>query len=448
MKPFLVLWIGQLFSIVGSGMTSFGLSVWIYEQTQQVVPFALTLLFGNLPHILLAPIVGVFIDRRDRWWTMILADSGNALVTLVLVLLLVANTLAVWHIYVAVLLLSTFSTFQEIATNASIIMLVPQKDLTRANGLNQTSQALVLLVAPILAGVLYVSIGLEGIILVDFMTYFFALGALLCIRIPQPPAADEDRDQRASLLEEVLIGWIYVCRRPGLLSLLLYFALVNFLINFAAVLTGPLVLSFSTARVVGLVQTASGAGMLIGGVVLSIWGGPQRRIPAILGFVMLAALGLIVTGLRPAAAYVGTGLFIVTCCVALAAGTSQAIFQMKVPPSLQGRVFAMRNMIARSMTPLAFLFAGMLADHVFEPLLREGGALTHTPIGGFLGTGPGRGIGLLFILAGAVLLFVSMLVFATPGVRKVEEELPDTGTERSASQIEPINFNYRPDEQS
>jgi DHA3 family macrolide efflux protein-like MFS transporter len=426
MRTFLTIWLGQLISIVGSGLTSFALGVWIFDRTGQATPFALTVLFGNLPRILLAPIAGSVADRQNRRWVMILADTCSALLTLAVVLLLMSGQLAVWHIYLIALVGSAFAAFQEPAYTASIAMLVPKKHLARANGLVQMGQAIEMLVSPALAGALFVAIGLQGIIAIDFATYFFAIGALLLVRIPQPEAPPvETGAQKSQLLQDVRFGWRYLRARTGLLGLLFYFALVNFLLNGAMVLNGPLILSFGTASTLGLVQTVSGIGMLAGSVLMSAWGGPRRRISAVIGFIALGALGLLLMGLRSSGALIGAGMFILLSCVPLASGCSQAIFQTKVAPHVQGRVFAMRAMISRSMMPLAFLSAGPLADYVFEPWMREGGTLARTVLGNLIGVGAGRGIGLMFVMSGVGLLLASGLAFASPHIRRVEDELPD-----------------------
>ncbi len=425
MRTFVSIWLGQLVSIIGSGLTNFALGVWIFERTGQATPFALTILFGNLPRILLAPVAGALADRWDRRRLMLLADTGSGLVTLVAALFLFNGALDIWHVYLLATCNAICAAFQEPAYTASVSLLVPKKDLPRAAGLMQMSQAIEMLVAPILAGVLFTLIGLSGIMIIDFVTYLVGVGVLLLVRIPQPDVARQESARAGTLLDDVRFGWRYLRDRDGLFWLLVYFALVNFLFNFAAVLTGPLVLSFGAAGVLGIVQMVSGVGMLIGSVVMSAWGGPRRRTHGVIGFIALASLGLLVAGLYPSAIFVGAGLFILTFCVPLASGPSQAIFQTKVDPAVQGRVFAMRNMISRAMMPLAFLLAGPLADYLFEPWMREGGALARTAIGALMGAGPGRGIALLFILSGLLLLGASALAFANRHIRLVEDDLPD-----------------------
>lgn len=431
MRTFFVIWLGQVVSIVGSGLTAFGLAVWIFEQTGQATPFALTVMFGNLPRILLSPLAGAVADRWNRRRIMILADTGSAAITLGAFFLLTFGQLSVWHIYVIATLYAVLGAFQEPAYSASVTMLVPQKELARANGLVQMSQALEMLIAPLLAGVLFVAIGFRGIMLIDFITFFFAVGSLLLVHIPQPrqqETAGSDQGGQ-SLWRDALFGWQYLRARVGLMGLLLYFALVNFFLNFAAVLTGPLVLSFSAASALGAVQSVAGVGMLAGSIGISAWGGPQRRMPAVIGFISLGAIGLFVVGLKASIWVVGAGFFLLMFSVPFASGISQAIFQSKVAPDVQGRVFATRGMISRSMMPLAFLLAGPLADRVFEPLFRQDGKLAATSLGMLIGTGPGRGIGFLFMVSGLILVLAGGLAWANARIRNLEDELPDAVVE-------------------
>ena len=236
------------------------------------MPFALTVLFANLPGLLLLPLAGSLADRWNRKALMILADTGNALTTLALFILLLGGELQTWHIYLLVTVGSVFSAFQEPAYQASVSMIVPKTDLTRANGIAQTAQAVQSILTPLIAGGLFVSIGMRGIILIDFITYFFAVGALIIVRIPQPELSHGGKQQKGQIRQDLSFGWKYLRARQGLFGLLWYFAMVNFTLNFAGVLTGPLVLSAHPASAYGLVQTMLGAGLLTGGLLISVLG--------------------------------------------------------------------------------------------------------------------------------------------------------------------------------
>ncbi len=426
MKTFFIIWIGQLVSMIGSGLIGFALAVWIFEQTGQATPFALTALFSSLPRILLSPIAGAIVDRWNRKKIMLVSDSLSGLVTLVTAFLLLTGQMEIWMIYVISFSGSIFAAFQQPAYSASIVMLVPKAQLTRANSMVQMGQAIETILTPILAGTLFVTIGMRGIILIDVVTYLIAIATLILVKIPQPRRIKNHSSEKITILRDVSMGWHYLAERRGLLGLLLYFAVVNFFLSLSMVMMGPLVLSFSSASSMGIAQTVMGAGMLGGSLLMSVWGGPKKnKIRSVIGFISLASLGFIVAGLQPALSYVSLGVFILTFFIPFASGPSSAIFASKVAPEVQGRVFATRSMLAQSMMPLAYILSGIFADHVFNPLLIPGGKLADTFVGDLLGVGSGRGIGLMIICSGILLLVVSIIAFINPRIRNIETEIPD-----------------------
>ncbi len=425
MRTFLIIWLGQLASMIGSGLVHFALAVWIFERTGQATPFALTALFSVLPRILLSPLAGALADRRNRKAIMLISDSLVGLVTLATAVLLLTNQMTVWMIYLLSFLGSSFAAFQQPAYSASIVMLVPKEQLTRANSMIQMGQAIESILTPLLAGALFTIIGMRGVILIDIVTYLIALLTLVFVRIPQPERAAAGGD-KGTLFKDVAFGWRYLTERRGLLGLLGYFAVVNFFLNISGVLVGPLVLSFSDPARLGFAQTVMGLGMLAGSLLMSVWGGPKKnRILAIVAFIVLASFGFTVAGLRPSMGTVAAGLFLLMFFIPLASGPSSALFSAKVAPAVQGRVFATRSMISQSMMPLAFLLSGILADRIFTPLLLEEGALADTFIADWIGVGPGRGLGLMLATSGFVLLLVSLLAYANPRIRNLESEIPD-----------------------
>lgn len=435
MRAFLVIWLGELLSTVGSGLTSFALGVWIFQRTGQATPFALVVLCSYLPRVLISPIAGVLVDRWNRRRVMLVADTGAALLTLLVIALLVIGKLDVQYIYLIALIGAIFATFQELAYTAAVTMLVPEKDLARAGGLMQMGQAVESVTSPLLAGILFVAVGLGGIIAIDLITYFFAVGALLSVSIPQPLPSSETKAQE-SIWHDVLSGWRYLRARSRLLALTLFFVPVNFLLNFPAVLMVPLILSFQTAAALGIVQTIGGIGMMLGSIVLGVWGGPKHRVSAVIGFVALSALGLFLIGLRPSVIVISVGFFIMLFSVPLVSGLSQAIFQSQVAADIQGRVFAVRTLLSRSMLPIAYLSAGMLADQVFDPLMRPNGILANTFIGSLLSVGPGRGIGLMFVLSAITLVVVCIFAYAS-SIRFVEKNLTEAREEARLDMIQP-----------
>lgn len=229
---------------------------------------------------------------------------------------------------------------------------------------------------------------------------------------------------QGALLREAAYGWVYIRARLGLLSLLLFFAATNFTIGIVSVTFTPLVLSFTTPAVLGMLLSMGGLGFLAGSVTMSIWGGPKTRVYGILGFSLVQACVLFAAGLPPRVAILAVAAFMFFFAVPIINGCSQAIWLSKTAPDVQGRVFAVRRMIAWSSLPLAYILAGPLVDRVFEPLMAEGGLLA-TSVGQIIGVGAGRGIGLLFIIMGMATLLIVVAASLYPRLRRVEAELPD-----------------------
>lgn len=424
LKVFLTVWFGQLLSQIGSGLTGFALGIWVYQRTGSATLFALISLFTTLPGIVLSPLAGAFVDRWDRRWVMLVSDCTAGMSTLIIAFLLVAGQLHVWHIYLAMGVNSTCTAFQWLAYAAATTLLVPKHQLGRASGIVQLGEAVARIVAPVLAGALLVIIQIQGVLLIDFATYLFALVTLLSVRFPKVKTTGENHGQKRLLWREAVFGWTYITARPGLLGLLLLFAASNFGIGIVTVLITPMVLAFASSTTLGTVLSIGGSGMLVGSLVMSVWGGPRRGVYGVLGFGFLQGVCMLLAGLRPSIPLIAAAAFGGFLCYPIIGGCSQAIWQRKVPPEVQGRVFAVRRAIALSSMPLAFLLAGPLADHVFEPLLVINGPLSGT-LGGLIGVGPGRGVGLLFMVLGTLSVLVILGGYMYPRLRLVEEELPD-----------------------
>lgn len=424
LRTFLVIWFGQLISTLGSGLTGFALGVWIYTETGSTTLFAINLLAFALPNLLVSPFAGVLVDRWDRRKVMILSDTGAGLSTVAVAVLYFTGGLQVWHVFLLTAINSGFNAFQWPAYSAVTSLLVPKEQLGRAGGLVQIGEAISALASPAIAGVLFVTIGLQGVVLVDFSTYIIAVLTLLAVRVPPPPVTEAGIAGRGSLLQEAAYGWKYIVARRGLFGLLMVFAATNFLSSLWNPLLPPMVLEMSSPQALGYLGSVVGVGMLIGTLVMSAWGGPKRRIHGVLGFLMISGLFEALLGLRPSLVLMAVAGFGAMFTLPIVNGSSQAIWQSKVAPDVQGRVFSVRRMIAWSAMPLAYLVAGPLADRVFNPLMMEGGTLAAS-VGRVIGVGPGRGTGLLFIITGSLTVLVAAAGYVYPRVRRVEAELPD-----------------------
>lgn len=424
MEKFIPVWFGQVISLIGSGLTSFALGIWVYQNTQSVTQFAFIYLFAELPALIVAPLAGVFADRWDRRLIMILSDTVSGLSTLSIALLMFAGQLNIWHIYLAVTISSICKGFQEPAYIAAITQLVPKKHFGRASGMMQLGKAAGQLFSPLIAGMLAASIQVQGIILIDFATFLFAQFTLLMIRFPKLEKACKSNIKHTHLLNEITYGFTYIFARPGFLMLVIFFAITNFSVGIAQVLLTPMILSFTNAQVLGIVLSIGGSGWLLGSILMSVKSGSKRRIHALIGWELLLGLSILLMGLKPNVILITTTAFFAFFSIPIIISSANSIWQVKVPPEVQGRVFAVRGMLSWSSFPLAYLFAGPMADYLFEPLLAPSGALANT-IGLLIGVGKGRGIGLLFILLGAFILLITVGAYQYPRFRLIEDELPD-----------------------
>ncbi len=438
LRTFFLVWLGQLLSIIGSNLTSFALGVQVYQDSGSVTLYTLILASSTLPGILVLPLAGVLIDRWDRRMVMLLSDLGAGVGSLLLALLFFSGTAQIWQICLLVALTAGFTAFQWPTFMAVTTLLVPKQHLLRANLFADSIQGIARIVAPLLATTLLATFGLALILLLDAVSFLISICCLLLVRFPHPATTQEATATARPWYTDITFGWHYIAARPGLFTMMILIALSNFVVGMAFVLLNPLILAFSSLTLLGPIVTFATSGFMVGGTLLTIWGGPRRRIYLLLAFQTITALSMLCLGLFPSLvvfALAGFGLCFSTPPMRSA---SQAIWQVKVAPEVQGRVFAFRQMITWSTLPLAQLAAGPLADHVFTPLLLPGGALAETLVGRVLGVGPGYGLALLFVLLGSSSLLIVLGGLLYPRLRRVEDEIPDAIGDPPAVQHPPV----------
>jgi MFS family permease len=423
-RTFGLVWFGQVVSNIGSGLTSFGLGLWVFLETGSATQLALIVLAARLPMLLISPFAGALIDRWDRRTAMIVADAGAAAGTLATVLLLASGRLEIWHLYVTLSFSGVFGAFQFPAYSAATTLLVPTAQYSRAAGMVQLAGSVSLVAAPTLAAVLIVSTGLTAIFVIDFLSFLVAVVILVAVRFPEPVRSEPPKRGMRPLLGEARSGFSFVARHRGLLVLLLTFSVVNFAFSFMSVLLIPLLLSVTSETTAGSVVSISGFGLVAGSLLMASWGGPQDRVGGLFVAIGGMGLGFAVAGMAPDVGWILAGISLIHIVHPIAGSLSQAIWQTKVPPELQGRVFAVRQVLAIAAAPVAFVLAGRLADGVFEPFM-AGPSAPATWLRGLIGVGSGRGIGLLFVLLGAVVLVTLVIAWNHPAIRALDEAVPD-----------------------
>ena len=365
--PFFTIWTGQQFSLVGSSVLQFALVWWLTQLTGSATVLAMATMMWVIPQVFLGPIVGAYVDRLNRRVVMIVADSLIALVALWLAYLFWADAMQVWHVYAALLVRAIGGLFHWSTMQASTSLMVPEEHLTRVAGLNQTMQGALNVIGPPLGALLLAVLPFENIMLMDVGTAAFAILPLFFVAIPQPERT-LTKSEKPSVWSDVREGLRYVWGWPGLLAVSIMATILNFIMNPAFSLMPLLVTEHfkGDALQLGWLQSSWGIGLVLGGLLLSVWGGFRRRVYTSLVALMLQGLGIMLIGLAPANAFwlAVAGMFVAGSMNALVNGPLFALLQAIVTPEIQGRVFTVVVSMSAAAFPLSLAVAGPVADAI------------------------------------------------------------------------------------
>ncbi|CAG0997448.1 hypothetical protein ANAEL_02694 [Anaerolineales bacterium] len=427
MFGFTLVWIGQIVSVLATSMSTFALSIWVFEKTSSATALGLVQVFFITPFLLITPIAGVMVDRHNRKLMMMVSDLAAGLATIAILILQAFGVLEVWHLYAAAILQGLGNAFQWPAFSATISTMLPKEQYGRANGMMSLVQMGPGVVAPMMAGALLPLIGLTGILSLDVITFILAILVLLFVHVPQPPGSEEGAQAQGHILKEAAFGFLYIFARPSLLGLQLVFFFGNLCMGIAFTAISPMVLlrTGNDSVSLGAVLSAGAVGGVVGGVVMSLWGGFKRRVHGVLAGWIISSVFFSLVG-------VGTWLPFWVVMSALSSlpgplidGSNQAIWQSKVPPDLQGRVFSARMLIAWFTNPISPLIAGLTGDYLLEPAMRVSSGILPSIFGWLTAPGPGAGMGLLIFLSCFGGVIAGVAGYLNPYTRNAETILPD-----------------------
>lgn len=426
MFGFIIVWLGQIVSVLTSAMSQFGLTIWMYQQTESALAMGMMQVFFITPFLLISPIAGVMVDRHNRKMMMMVSDLAAGVATTLILIFMYFGLLEFWHLYITSVIYGLGMAFQWPAYSAAITTMVPKEQYGRANGLMSIVEAGPGVAAPMLAGALLPFIGLTGLLLFDVATFLLAIGALLIVHVPQPPRTEEGKQGEGSIWKEAAYGFTYIFKRPSLLGLQLIFFTGNLFSGIGFTVLAPMILARtdSNALMYGSVQTAGALGGLVGGVIMSAWGGFKKRTHGVLGGWIWSGLTFAIVGLVGGLPIWITGVALGALAGPLINGSNQAIWQAKVAPDVQGRVFSARRLIAWFTNPISPIIAGVLADYLLEPAARTGTGLPGA-LSWMVGSGPGAGMGLLIVFSGLGAAMAGMAGYFIPAIHNAETVLPD-----------------------
>ncbi|MGD1944366.1 MAG: MFS transporter [Leptolyngbyaceae cyanobacterium] len=424
MRTFAIIWFGQLVSTTGSYMSEFALTLWAWEVTGSATALALVGFFSQLLRIPVTLFAGLMVDRWHRQYLMMLGDSIAALATIGIGILFFTDSLQIWHLYLAASLNGGFGQIQSLAYKASISSLVPPRQLTRANSMNSAVHYGSAIVGPALAGVAYPLIGLLGILLIDLVTFGVAIATLCAIPMPQPPCPKTTVP--GSLWAKLTFGFRVVWRQPSLRSLLMITTTFWFFHDLGDAIYDPMILARTNGSTQILAGTAAAAGIggVTGAILLSVWGGPKRRVNGMLAGFIGAGLSKTIFGLGRSLAIWIPAQFCSSLNFPLLGSSETALWMTQIKPEHQGRVFAANDLALQGVSAISMLLAGPLADQVLEPAMMSGGAWVQwlSPV---FGSGPGAGMAILYTACSLILLLLGIGGWSVPQLRAIESAQGD-----------------------
>ncbi|GIO96021.1 MFS transporter [Paenibacillus lautus] len=415
-KKFLLLWSGQLISTIGNGLTSFGLGIYVFQQTGKASGMALVTLLAFMPSLLLSAFAGVLADRYDRRLLMVLGDSLSAIGLAFILICMLRGEAQLWQICVGVTISSVFSSLLDPAYKATVTDLLTEEQYTRASGLVQVAGSAKFLISPILAGFLLTVTDIKLLLVIDICTFFVTVATTLAVR---RGLASKTYEHTQSFVHEIKAGWNAVSANRGVLVLVIMTSVLTFYLGVIETLSIPMLLTFTTSSVVGMIETIVASGMLVSSVIIGF-------LPIQKGYVNILSISLFGVGVFMAA--FGFREHIVLICVAgflffamlpFANTSLDFLVRTNIDNSVQGRAWALIGILSQLGFVVAYALSGVLADYVFTPLLVEGGVLADS-VGEIIGTGLGRGMGFLIIIAGMLLCVTSVILYKLKSVKMLE----------------------------
>ena len=417
-NKFMILWLGELISSIGSGLTSFGLGVYVYKVTGKVSAMTIITLLAFLPGLLLRPLAGVIADRYDRRLLMIIGDSLSALGLVYILICMINGEAQLWQICIGVTISSIFSTLLEPAYNATITDLLTEDQYAKASGLVQIANSSKLLISPMIAGLLLAAFDIKLLLIIDICTFFVTVASTIVVR-KSVGAKEYIKKENTSILTEFKDGWKAITQKKGILLLVIITSVITFFLAFIQTLSMPMGLAFMSSAKFGVCETICATGMLISSLLIGIK--PIKKNYSKILSVSLFFNGVFMTvfGLRESVILLCVSGFLFFATLPFANTSIDVLVRSNIENNLQGRAWGLMGFISQLGYVVAYCTIGPLSDKVFTPLLLKGGALADS-VGKILGVGPGRGIGLLIVIGGVFISITSIILYNVKSIKKLE----------------------------
>ena len=434
---FTVLWSGQLVSAIGSGMTAFGLGVYVFQMSGRVSDVSLVTLLAFLPPLLLGPFAGVLADRMDRRLLMILGDSLSVFGLLYILFCLGTGGASLWQICLGVLISSVFTGLTDPAYRATVTDMLSPEEFTKASGLMQIASASKYLISPVIAGFLMKPFGLSLILWLDVSTFVFTVLVTFLVRKDlrrksADSSAESGSGAKGSFLRDFREGIKTTVQNRGIIGLTIITCLVTFFMGFIQILSSPMILAFSSSEALGTVETVAAMGMLVSGIVIGVLRIRRHYVRILWVSLFAGGIFMAVFGFRENLVTIGAGGFLFFASLPFANMALDYLVRTNIPNDTQGRVWPLISLVSQFGYVVSYVLCGVLADKVFTPMMVEGGVLASSA-GRVIGVGAGRGTALLVIAAGVLLSILAPVIGRIPSIRSLEKEEKECLAESSIS---------------
>lgn len=417
MKKFLIIWLGQLISSIGSGMTAFAVSIYVYKSTGSATLVSIAALLAFLPTILLNPVGGILADRYDRRLMMICGDSLSVLGLIFMLISIQTGHKGVVPIFIGVTISSVFVSLLEPAYRATVTDLLSEEEYAKASGLVQIAGSSRYLISPFIAGLILTVSDIRTILIFDIGTIFITVLAVLHVR--KSIKIVKPTNDSFNFLREFKTGIKSITSDKGVSSLVLLMTFMCFFIAFIQTLMTPMILAFADTKTLGIMESVSAVGMLIGSVTIGVLNIKKNYSKILMISLMAAGIFMALTGTTTNIMFILISCILFFTSLPFVNTCADVLIRKRIPNEVQGRAWGMISVITQSGFVLAYAVCGALADYVFGPMLMEEGILAGS-IGQLIGTGEGRGIGLMLIIAGIVMFMFAFIFGSRKNIHEME----------------------------